>query len=287
MARLISVFVIVTLGFFSLGHTQDPQNLLSPTQQWETNADTPESPQLHLDDLMSPDEIYQELQNSEEFQIEEREHLSPERGFELQSPLDLLNLLSRQQNRAPELSPLLPEESAQRYGLDWFREFDFVIVINKATQGPTAQRALVYVRGQHYATFAVSTGREKNEVAKSGKRYFSTTPTGWYSPTFLSRNHVSSLWRVRMPFAVFFTGGIATHAALPGSYKDLGKRASGGCVRLRTDDARWIFETVQSAGKGMVPRFHRNGEPVRDRNGHIQYAQNWRSLIIVVNREGQ
>ncbi|MFN8790957.1 MAG: L,D-transpeptidase [Bdellovibrionales bacterium] len=282
MVRLLFATLTLVFGFLGQVQTQAPQNLPS---NMEIKAS--ESQELQLDDLMSPDEILLEIQSFEDFPAEEKELLSPEKELGFQGPLDLLNLnvLNRQQTQ--NVNPLLPEESAERFGLDWLREFNFVIVINKAVRGATAQRAIAYWRGQYYATFAVSTGRERGEVAKSGKRYVSTTPVGWYSPTFLSRNHVSSLWGAKMPFAVFFNGGIATHAALPANDKDLGTRASGGCVRLRTEEARWVFEAVQSSGKGMVPRFKRNGEPLRDRNGQFQYAQNWRSLIIVVNREGQ
>lgn len=232
--------------------------------------------EVHLDDLMSPDEILSELEGSEA-------------SFDFSQDAKPLNfeLFNRTQSRSTEWNALLPEESFQRFGVNWIQEFDLVLVINKAVSGPTAQRALVYYRGEYAATYLVSTGREKNEKAKSGKRYFSSTPTGWFSPTFLSRNHVSSLWGARMPFAVFFNGGIATHAALPAYYKDLGTRASGGCVRFSTEEAQWVFDRVQGAGKGLVPQFNRRGEPVMDRNGQIKYAQNWRTLIIVVNREGQ
>lgn len=193
--------------------------------------------------------------------------------------------------RAPEAPPrewnaMLPEESISQYGLDWFQYYDLIVVINKAQTGPTAQRAIVYYKGEEYGTFVVSTGRENWENPKNGSQYFSSTPTGWYSPTWLSRNHVSETWEAKMPYAVFFNGGIATHAALPPYYKLLGRRASGGCVRLLPEQARWIFDTVQSSGKGLVPQFSPTGEPVLDNNGSFKLVKGWKSIFIVVNREG-
>jgi lipoprotein-anchoring transpeptidase ErfK/SrfK len=249
----------------------------------------PETQEVHMDDVMTPEEIQEEIEASEGIQFEAEEPLLPGEEFNFTHELNILNFdfLNRQQPRSPEWNALLPDESFRRHGIDWVREYDLIVVVNKAITGPTAQKAIAYYRGEYAGTFVVSTGREQNEKAKSGKRYFSSTPTGWFSPTVLSRNHVSSLWGAKMPFAVFFNGGIATHAALPAYYKDLGTRASGGCVRLHTSEAQWIFDRVQSSGKGMVPQFNRNGEPVLDKNGQVKYTQNWRTIIIVVNREGR
>ena len=161
-----------------------------------------------------------------------------------------------------------------------------VVVINKAQSGPTAQRAIVYYKGQKEKIFVVSTGRETWDTPKNGPQYFSSTPTGWFAPTRLARNYVSESWEAKMDFSVFFNGGIATHAALPHYFKQLGRRASGGCVRLHPSQALWIFETVKSVGKGLVPQFTHSGEPVLDNNGQLKLVEGWKSIFIVVNREG-
>jgi lipoprotein-anchoring transpeptidase ErfK/SrfK len=231
-----------------------------------------------LDELMSPSEIWQEIQEQEdEYNVD----LS-----EFYEPLGFFDFLNPKPPEPPmkEWNATSPEESFQNYGTDWINAYDFVLVINKSNQGPSAQTATAYYRGQQYLPFPVSTGRETNEVSRSGKRYFSNTPTGWFHPTWLSRNHVSKTWEAPMPFAVFFNGGIATHAALPAYFNKLGSRASGGCVRFHPAQAEWIFDNIQNSGKGLVPEFTRTGQPVLDKNGHQKYSQNWRSLIIVVNR---
>lgn len=64
------------------------------------------------------------------------------------------------------------------------------------------------------------------------------TPPGTFRVSFHSRNHVSSIYGSRMPYSVFFNGGIAFHQG------DLGGR-SHGCVRLSRAAAQTFFATLQ------------------------------------------
>lgn len=60
-----------------------------------------------------------------------------------------------------------------------------------------------------------------------------------------SRDHISSLYRTSMPFALFFSGGQAVHYS-PYFARDGYNGASHGCVNLRDfDRARWLFDRVQ------------------------------------------
>jgi len=231
-----------------------------------------------LDDLMSPDEIWSELQKQEvEFELNSAVPVETMGFFDFLIPRPA-------EPPQKEWNATLPEESFQLFGIDWLNAYEFLLVINKSNIGPTAQTATAYWQGQKFGVFKVSTGREKSEVSKSGRKYFSNTPTGWFHPAWLSKNHVSKTWEVPMPFSVFFNEGIATHAALPNYFDKLGNRASGGCVRLHPSHAEWIFDNVQKAGKGLVPEFTKTGQPVLDRNGNQKFSQNYRSLFIVVNR---
>lgn len=229
-----------------------------------------------LDDLMSPTEIWNELQQQE---MDSNPALAIE-------PMGFFDFLRPRPPEPPqkEWNAVLPEESLQQYGIDWINAYELVLVINKSNIGPTAQTATAYWQGQKFGVFKVSTGRETNEVSKNGRKYFSNTPTGWFHPAWLSKNHVSKTWEAPMPFSVFFNEGIATHAALPNYYNKLGSRASGGCVRLHPSQAEWIFTHVQKAGKGLVPEFTKTGKPVLDSAGNQKFSQNYRSLFIVVNR---
>jgi hypothetical protein len=59
-----------------------------------------------------------------------------------------------------------------------------------------------------------------------------------------SRNHVSSLYRTRMPFALFFNGGQAVHYS-PYFDRDGYLGGSHGCINLRDiRRAEWLFDRV-------------------------------------------
>jgi lipoprotein-anchoring transpeptidase ErfK/SrfK len=73
------------------------------------------------------------------------------------------------------------------------------------------------------------------------------TPPGTFRVSFLSRDHVSSIYGVRMPYAVFFNGGIALHAG------DVRTR-SHGCVRMPTSAARAFFDALRPGDVVQVVR---------------------------------
>lgn len=81
----------------------------------------------------------------------------------------------------------------------------------------------------------------------TGKKGYAT-PTGTWSPTWLSIGHKSKTYdNAPMPFAVFFTGGYAVHAT--DAVAKLGQPASHGCVRLARDNAAMFFDLVDTYGK--------------------------------------
>lgn len=105
---------------------------------------------------------------------------------------------------------------------------EIVARISKAEQSMQ-----VYVDGQLYATWPVSTAR---------RGY--VTPSGVFRPQSFSRNHRSSRYNGSpMPFSIFFHGNYAIH----GSYhrRSLGKPASHGCIRLSPDDAEVFYYLVR------------------------------------------
>jgi lipoprotein-anchoring transpeptidase ErfK/SrfK len=81
-------------------------------------------------------------------------------------------------------------------------------------------------------------------TAKAGK----ITPSGIYTPEFLSKNHRSRRYNnAPMPYAIFYSGNYAIHGT--DQIKRLGQPASHGCVRLHPDNARILFRMVQAEGK--------------------------------------
>lgn len=203
---------------------------------------------LELDDLMTPDEMATEMGITE--------------------PTDL----------TPLAEPFSPAQIYDIYGVDVYSEFPVVIVVSKGSQSAT-----VYHHGTAVKNFLVSTGREKYERAKSGRWYTTTTPSGWFSPTRYVRTHYSNTWEAVMEYAIFFNGGIALHATTPDHYKELGSRASGGCVRMHKSIATWFWNLSLSEGRANVPYFTRGGQLLRNADGSIKRREASGTLIIVTS----
>lgn len=112
----------------------------------------------------------------------------------------------------------------------WAMKVD--ISVNKVSQKMT-----VVVDGQEEYVWLVSTGAQQYD-----------TPSGTYRIFRLEKEHFSKEWDdAPMPYSMFFTGeGHAIH----GSYhvKNLGRKASHGCVRLAPENAAILFDLVQKAG---------------------------------------
>jgi hypothetical protein len=128
------------------------------------------------------------------------------------------------------------------------------IIVDKAERGasPTAQTVQVYLDGRMVYNWYVSTGREGNEHPKAGSDYVSSTPTGNFRIEWMDINHFSKTWAAPMPFAMFFSGGIAIHATVASHLPQLGTRASGGCVRLHPVNAEQLWNLVHQVGSNNV-----------------------------------
>lgn len=244
-ALFLSALLIVST--FSLGvFAGDSQKESTPEKI--SSSKTPA-----LDDLMTPQEISQELGHS----------------------------LSGSPMWAGVVDP---EVIAAKDGIDVYREYPIVLKINKAAKGRGAQQMQVIENGNLIATWPVSTGREQKEKAKSGRWYQTTTPTGTFSPYNLVRDHYSNTWKAHMEYAIFYIGGIAVHATTPDHYSELGQRASGGCVRIHKDNAKLLWSKVNSYPQKLVPLFNKAGRVARDKNGNPIRAVGWGTLIIVENK---
>jgi len=106
---------------------------------------------------------------------------------------------------------------------------EIVVTVDK-----TAQRLSVDIDGARRYDWPVST-------ARWGYR----TPVGSYRPERLERKWFSRKYDMSpMPWSIFFRGGYAIH----GSYEvsRLGRPASHGCIRLHPNNAKILFELVQT-----------------------------------------
>ena len=112
------------------------------------------------------------------------------------------------------------------------------------------------------ASICISTDQKLVRWVEDGKVLLTTdarfggsgfsTGTGSFRVTRKSRDHVSSLYRTAMPFALFFNGGQAVH------YSAYFKRdgyygASHGCVNIRDiAKAEWLFDRANVGDRVYV-----------------------------------
>ncbi len=84
----------------------------------------------------------------------------------------------------------------------------------------------------------------KVSTARRGYR----TPKGDYKPLYLEKMHYSRQYHNSpMPYSIFFNGGYAIHGTNAVSH--LGRRASHGCVRLHTKNAKKLYSLILKYGK--------------------------------------
>jgi lipoprotein-anchoring transpeptidase ErfK/SrfK len=180
--------------------------------------------------------------------------------------------------------------------------FDVYLYVSKAADGPWAQRMFVFHKKSDGVlvfeqSFFVSTGRERSE------KYFTTTPAGLFEldPNRFERMHYSHRWDgAAMPWAMFFNytihfqpAGVALHSAGPHEF-ELGRRASGGCVRLPEQMAQMLFERFKAEEWGEVPVFtsqdgstNREGLIARDSKGLPLVTGGYKVLLIIEDYPGE
>ncbi len=207
-----------------------------------------------LGDVASPDELAEEL------------GLDTTRFLDVMSAQNIVNV----------------EEFQDVNGFNVLDYYHLVVVINKSADGPEAQTMRVYQDGKFLHHWLVSTGRERQEdETKSGRKYFSATPVGYFSPQKLVRKYWSITWEAWMEYAIFFNGGVAMHATTKDHFAALGTRNSGGCVRLHPKNAKILWGLQEQAGTGLVPVISRTGRVARLSDGSVKMAQGYSTLVIV------
>lgn len=194
---------------------------------------------------------------------------------------------------------IVPKEDSRLGSLDaeTLQYFNVLLIVNKDAKGEHAQTMMVMRPDRpncggcdwHASdVWDVSTGRELEE------KYFTTTPTGVYQldQRRFYRDYTTTTWDdAPMPFAMFWRyledgepTGWAVHAASEKLIKNLGKRNSGGCIRLHPNNARALFEESLAQHRGQVPLFdwaEREGELVRREDGSAQLTAGLKVLLVV------
>lgn len=213
-----------------------------------------------------------------------------------QSPMDLSPVESRLRMRVPE---------------EVLGYFDLFLYVSKATpdKGTWAQKMFVLAKTEGHVyelkhNWLVSTGMEQQVMAPSGRLLGTHTPEGVFK---LDRDrsyedYTSRQWQAPMPYAMFFDwqtegrpSGLAIHGSDAKGAADLGKRASHGCIRLSTENARILFQMITQQYKGRVPQFRIDPETgtmstkgvlVRDENGKVQMTRGYKVLVFIEDYGG-
>lgn len=198
-----------------------------------------------------------------------------------------------------------------RVPAELFGYFDLFLYVSKATpdKGAWAQRMFVLAKqqGQTFTlihNWPVSTGREEVLESPSGRMLGTDTPQGMFKLDRgrFHKDYTSRQWDSPMPYAMFFdwqiegrTSGLAIHGSDAEGEKELGRRASHGCVRLSAENARILFELIRDNYHGRVPRFQvdpvsgtmsTSGALVRDEDGNVKLTSGYKVLVYIENYGG-
>lgn len=213
-----------------------------------------------------------------------------------QSPMDLSPVESRLRMRVPQ---------------EVLEYFDLFLYVSKAPsdKGTWAQKLFVLAKTEGHVyelkhSWPVSTGLEEQVKSPSGRLLGTHTPEGVFK---LDRDrsyedYTSRQWQSPMPYAMFFDwqiegrpSGLAIHGSDAKGEAELGKRASHGCIRLSTANARVLFEMITAQYKGRVPQFRidpqtgtmdTKGVLVRDANGKVQLTRGYKVLVFIEDYGG-
>jgi len=99
---------------------------------------------------------------------------------------------------------------------------------------------------QHMKVFKGDNLINKWRVSTARKGY--DTPVGSYQPQLIQKMHYSKLYHNSpMPYSIFYHGNYAIHGTR--AVNKLGKKASHGCVRLHTKNAKKLYSLVRKYGK--------------------------------------
>lgn len=225
-------------------------------------------------------------------------------------PVPDLRLTQARDQEPMDLSPVEARLRA-RVSKDVLKYFDLVLYVSKATpdRGSWAQNMFVLAKTDNSIyelrhNWKVSTGKEEMVKSPSGRMLGTNTPEGIFK---LDRHrtyedYTSRQWKSPMPYAIFFdwqiegrSSGLAIHGSDAKGEAELGTRASHGCIRMATDNARTLFRLITENYKGRVPKFQidpqtgtmsTKGALKRDENGNVVMTAGYKVLVFIEDYGG-
>lgn len=116
-----------------------------------------------------------------------------------------------------------------------------------------AGRALCISKSANRLTWVVD-GKVQTSMSVRFGSELTPTREGSFQVNFKSRDHVSTLYHTKMPFAMFFSGGQAVHYSADFAARGY-NGASHGCVNVRNyDGIAALFDQVHPGDKVIVYR---------------------------------
>lgn len=112
--------------------------------------------------------------------------------------------------------------------------------INKSTQTLS-----LYLDGQLSAQWAVSTGRPGYDTPNFNKRFDGRIYQRYDSSKYPGGDYKGL---GNMPYAMFIYGGFAVHGTPSGNWKNLGRKASHGCIRIHPNNASYLNGLLRQVG---------------------------------------
>lgn len=125
------------------------------------------------------------------------------------------------------------------------------VLLMSAASASLAARLIAHIDISSQTMTVKKDGRVLYNWRVSTARRGYVTPTGTYRP---KRMH--TMWYSRkydmspMPYSIFFRGGYAIHGT--NYVKSLGRPASHGCIRLRTSNAKRLYQLTKQVGPGNM-----------------------------------
>jgi len=170
--------------------------------------------------------------------------------------------------------------------------YNIIIIVDKAKEGTSlnAQRLRYYRYNTNkekiafVARWSVSTGAEvpkKNELGRIARR---TTLKGYFPVEELREDYYSNSWDGPMVFSVFYDyPRYAIHATEYYNYFKLGRRASGGCTRLKMEQALQLYDEIKDMGKGWVAKVNRHtGAMLKSSDGTPIMQWSYKALVVIL-----
>lgn len=121
-----------------------------------------------------------------------------------------------------------------------------VAMVVASTSYASAARLVAKVNLSNQTMTVHKDGRVIHRWPISSARPGKVTPTGTYSPKRMHRQWTSTIYGSSMPYSIFFKGPYAIHGT--NAVSRLGTRASAGCIRLHTANAKRLFDLTRQVG---------------------------------------